>query len=489
MQNVTSMNHKAYTLFRTCLSAFLIIIFFSDPSSTYAQSQCGGFRTQTQGGWGTEPRGNNPGTYLHRNFKNAFPIGLTVGCNNKLTLTSAQAVTDFLPSGSTPMSLPKGTLINPANRYRNVFAGQVVALKLSVTFDNFDASFSSSTVALKNLVIKQGKLTNKTVGEVLGYAEQALGGCTTPYSISELNDVVSKINENFVDGKQDLGFLVCPLPPVDPCKKDTVPPTFVTTVSPTVTVSGGNCLTVNWSEPVVIDNVSSKVLITGNYPPGHCFAEGTYDLILTAKDSCGNSSTQKVTLRLYYDYFNQPLKRVSEKLELSANAAPQSIKVNWVSDLSDKTEYFIVQKMTEQGKFVDIGTVNSTKLAGLGQYIYNDEKPEIGENIYRIQTILNDGTIRLSGMQKVRYDNADIVKTFPNPASDILNVDLTAYKDKNVTLVLYNQLGNAVRRVSVMNDAPSTSSISVEGLPIGQYILSISAEGKRTVTRLIVVSQ
>jgi hypothetical protein len=125
---------------------------------------CTGFRTQTQGGWGSKANGENPGTYRDANFAAAFPSGLTVGCGTKLLkLTTAKAVEDFLPSGSTPSVLPAGTLTNPAQSYSNTFAGQVVALSLSVGFDNYDSNFGPSNVNLKNLKIKSGVFAGKTV--------------------------------------------------------------------------------------------------------------------------------------------------------------------------------------------------------------------------------------------------------------------------------------------------------------------------------------
>ena len=95
-------------------------------------NSCDGFRTQTQGGWGTSPSGSNPGTYLHQNFSGAFPSGLIIGCNNILVLTTASAITAFLPSGSTALMLPTGILTDPNNNYGNVLAGQLVAATLSV---------------------------------------------------------------------------------------------------------------------------------------------------------------------------------------------------------------------------------------------------------------------------------------------------------------------------------------------------------------------
>jgi hypothetical protein len=73
------------------------------------------FRTQTQGGWGSPPNGNNPGAYLAAHFASAFPNGLEIGCTNRLRLTSAAAVRAFLPSGSNARPLPSGTLVDPGN--------------------------------------------------------------------------------------------------------------------------------------------------------------------------------------------------------------------------------------------------------------------------------------------------------------------------------------------------------------------------------------
>jgi hypothetical protein len=140
------------------------------------------------------------------------PNYLTVGCatGNKLRLTSAQAVTDFLPSGSTPRALPAGTLVNPGSAYSNVLAGQVVALTLSVRFDLSDPNFSPATTHLQDMIVASGPFAGWTVGHVLDEANKKLGGCPSPYSFSALNSAVTSINENFDNGTTDNHFLVCP---------------------------------------------------------------------------------------------------------------------------------------------------------------------------------------------------------------------------------------------------------------------------------------
>ncbi len=172
---------------------------------------CYGFRTQTQGGWGQcHQNGNNPGTYLFANFAGAFPNGLTIGCTNTLHLSSAQAVCEFLPSGSKPRALPSGQMSDPAWTYKNVLAGQLVTLMLNVGFDAYDEGFSVGDADLGNQVIASGQFSGWTVNDLVAEANDAIGGCGSSYGYSKLNNIISAINENYDDGKRDKGVLDCP---------------------------------------------------------------------------------------------------------------------------------------------------------------------------------------------------------------------------------------------------------------------------------------
>lgn len=179
-------------------------VIHTDSSSCVA---AGNFKTFTQGGWGAVPHGNNPGTYLHNNFASVFPNGLTVGCNYTIKLTTAQAVTDFLPQGGTPSALTIN-YIDPASQV-TVLAGQLVALTLSVMFDAADPSFSSSSASLGSLVVVSGTFAGFTVSDVLNEANKVLGECVSAYSVADMNAILSSINENFDNGTVNNGVLNC----------------------------------------------------------------------------------------------------------------------------------------------------------------------------------------------------------------------------------------------------------------------------------------
>lgn len=107
-----------------------------------------------------------------------------------------------------------------------VFAGQVTALTLSVGFDSnasatpddeldicstFAPTDDAPSTTLAELVVvdSESACFEMTVQEVLDEANAVLagGGALT---VNEINGCVSSINENFVDGGIDNGFLGLP---------------------------------------------------------------------------------------------------------------------------------------------------------------------------------------------------------------------------------------------------------------------------------------
>ena len=106
--------------------------------SSFAQNPCtippGTYRTQTQGGWGADCHGGNPGCLLANNFSTAFPNGITIGGNYTIYFSSANAVRLYLPAGTTTGVLTSNHTNPTSATEAGVFASQVLALTISVGF-------------------------------------------------------------------------------------------------------------------------------------------------------------------------------------------------------------------------------------------------------------------------------------------------------------------------------------------------------------------
>jgi len=184
---------------------------------------CDGFRTQTPGGWGAQASGNNNGTYRDANFNNAFPNGLTIGGDFTLSLTSASAVEAFLPSGGGARILTENVVDPGRITGRNqlgTLAGHIIALTLAIGFDDCIncTDFGSNDFSLKNLIFQKGEFKGKTVQYVLNEANRIFGGgAMNEYTANELNDIITVINENYVDGNSaiDPNLLGCSIPEIE----------------------------------------------------------------------------------------------------------------------------------------------------------------------------------------------------------------------------------------------------------------------------------
>ena len=177
-------------------------------TSAYSQGCSGDFKTFTQGGYGTSCNGNNPGCYRDAHFDTAFPDGLVIGCgNNTLTFTTSAAIESYLPAGGGP-ALLSGNVVNPVGS-RGVLSSQLIALTLSVGFDVADPNFSASSASLSSLTIKSGMFTGISIADFLQLANNIIGGCSNQYSLSNINEAATALNENFDNGTVDNGYVNC----------------------------------------------------------------------------------------------------------------------------------------------------------------------------------------------------------------------------------------------------------------------------------------
>ena len=168
------------------------------------EDDCLGLRTQEQAYWTEAALATN-------DFAQAFPDGITIGCGFRmLTLTTAQAVDAFLPSTGPSQRLPFGQMTDPGNTYGNSLAGELVALKIAVRFDELSADFANAETLLKDAVIAEGIFAGSTVAEVIEEADRKVGGCFSWFSRNQLRIALHEINTGYIGGTMASGYLECP---------------------------------------------------------------------------------------------------------------------------------------------------------------------------------------------------------------------------------------------------------------------------------------
>ncbi len=234
----------------SCPQTFTVLVCFYGYAANANADACvpripsGDFCTLTQGGWGadlptTKSCPNyNPACLLDRCYAPVFGaarvapdsiIGDVTASQASAGAapfyaewTSAAAIRNFLPAGSTPAALAADET-NPVTTAAGVLAGQTLALTLNLEFDATSAVSArgvscrfprnSNLFALSSLVYtdSSSSLDGQTVGSILDQANAFLANGNGA-AAADLNAAIDRINRNFDNCNSNLGFLKVQVP-------------------------------------------------------------------------------------------------------------------------------------------------------------------------------------------------------------------------------------------------------------------------------------
>lgn len=257
-------------------------------TSAYSQGCSGQFTTFSQGGYGTACHGGNPGCYRDAHFAAAFPNGVVIGCAGGFTLTytSSAAVQNYLPGGGGPAVLTSSA-VNPTGSRGNL-SSQLLALTLSVGFDASDPNFSPSSTSLGSLTIHAGTFAGMSIANFLQLGNNILGGCSSQYTPSQINEVADALNNNFDGGTVDNGYVNC---------NRGISLNINVGVNPEVCESGNNLVTITitgGTAPYQLKIYKNNILIStvnSNDAVAYLSSLGTGNFSVTVTDANSQTAT------------------------------------------------------------------------------------------------------------------------------------------------------------------------------------------------------
>lgn len=162
------------------------------------------------------------------------------------------------------------------------------------------------------------------------------------------------------------------------------------------------------------------------------------------------------------------------------------IRLNWVTVSEQNTGLFEIQGSINGRNFSAIGKVAA---AGSGKmkkdYVFVDERPQIGQNLYRLKMIDLDGSITYSAIVLVHFDgkNAEII-AFPNPVTDWINLKLPQAYDRDIFSRIYDQQGKIVYQGYIPNGT-LLHRLNIGHLPSGSYFIQVALPEGRRVIRIV----
>ncbi len=172
-------------------------------------------------------------------------------------------------------------------------------------------------------------------------------------------------------------------------------------------------------------------------------------------------------------------------LDMDAHAEFNRARIEWTDNTGYKNDYYEIQKLNEKtGDFEHLDIVNNKSFSNTPSYqMAYDNAPMDGENTYRVKVVYLDSLIKFSSIKTLNFNGLETVKLFPNPANDYVDIDLSKFGKDMINIYLYNSLGLQVAFKTVQKDKFSIIHFDISQQEMGNYLMRISAQGKRDILR------
>jgi hypothetical protein len=165
--------------------------------------------------------------------------------------------------------------------------------------------------------------------------------------------------------------------------------------------------------------------------------------------------------------------------------------ISWQALTESNNDYFTIQKSADGVNFSNVVDVKSKAVNGnsnsLIAYIYEDAKPFMGANYYRLaQTDLNGVNKIASDIKLVNWNDGAQVSIYPNPVSDNLNISYNSASSKSIEMRLYDASGKlAALKNTKINKGINTISMDMQSFATGIYQLQImDASGNSNIFKI-----
>ncbi|MEO1259124.1 MAG: SdrD B-like domain-containing protein [Bacteroidota bacterium] len=173
-------------------------------------------------------------------------------------------------------------------------------------------------------------------------------------------------------------------------------------------------------------------------------------------------------------------------LIINTNNMDNAVGVSWNMEKVEGSYSFVVQRSKDGVEFTNLATMPQSQSEGMNEYNFMDYFPNRGNAVYRVQ-LMEDGTHHsFSNEEQVqRFKEQQMFMTYPNPASDRINIETSNGVSTAVNAELMSVQGKLISRERIAKDE-MIHSIDLSGMRAGTYFLRLTYnDGEREMIRVV----
>lgn len=174
-----------------------------------------------------------------------------------------------------------------------------------------------------------------------------------------------------------------------------------------------------------------------------------------------------------------------------------TVLTQWRTATEQNTRFFEVQRSNDGLNFVTLGKVAAAgQSAKIQSYYFEDLKPKIGVNYYRLKVNDVDGKVSFSNTISVFFsdsktdsDNPSVLSltTYPNPTSEDVNVRFELKNKAKMTVTLTDLNGRSLYTFQeTFSEGIHNFVLPTQDLAQGVYVLTMRSDEGRGVVKKIV---
>ncbi|MBK7434205.1 MAG: FG-GAP repeat protein [Chitinophagaceae bacterium] len=162
----------------------------------------------------------------------------------------------------------------------------------------------------------------------------------------------------------------------------------------------------------------------------------------------------------------------------------RSAKLEFKTDKESGICCFDIEKSLDGFNFSTIGSLPAKNISGIQSYLFTDNNASNNKQFYRIKIKGISGQVEYSNIQQLQNNGSTEILVFPNPTTDVLQLQLNAvYGKLNVQVI--NAGGQVVMQFRNLSAANQTLLLPVNDLSAGQYWLRIQSGGEKQVLQFV----
>ncbi len=161
----------------------------------------------------------------------------------------------------------------------------------------------------------------------------------------------------------------------------------------------------------------------------------------------------------------------------------KTARLDFKTDKESGVCCFDIEKSTDGFNFYSIGTLPAKNISGIQSYSFIDANSTAKKQFYRLKIKGIAGQLDYSNIQQLQNDKTTEILVFPNPTTDVLQLQLNKSYDKmNVQVI--NSAGQMVKQLTVIS-SNQIITIPVQNLAAGKYWLHLQSGEEKQVLQFV----